>query len=356
MLFKALIDLGGGLKGIARFTWALCFILSFKAFAQPITERGATLSHVLQRGYLICGVSQGLAGFSTVDDQGQWQGLDVDFCRAVAAATLGDAKKVKFVPLSAKQRFTSLQSGEIDLLSRNTTWTFLRDTMLGLSFVGIIYYDGQGFVVKKASGINHAKELDGAIICTNTGTTSELNITDYFKSIDLKVQVLTFEKSDETLAAYEMGRCDVYSTDASGIAAQMLKLKDANLHTILPEKISKEPFSPMVRQGDDHWAEIVSWTLYALINAEEMGINQKNVLDKAKNDTNLNVGRLLGKQPDFANKIGLKNDWVYQVIFQVGNYGEIFERNLGKDSPLKIERGLNALWNQGGIMYAPPFR
>lgn len=340
----------------ALFTAALCLFISSKLFAQPNIERGATLTQIQKRGYVNCGVSQGLAGFSTVDDQGQWQGLDVDFCRAVAAATLGDARKVKFVPLSAKQRFTALQSGEIDLLSRNTTWTFLRDTLLGLSFSGVIYYDGQGFMVRKKSNISHANELGGAIICTNAGTTSELNLTDYFKSLGLKIQVLTFEKSDETLAAYEMGRCDVYSTDVSGLAAQMLKLADASKHQILPERISKEPFSPMVRQGDDHWSEIVTWTLFALIDAEEMGVNQLNVSDKLKNDPNLNVQRLLGKQPDFANKIGLKNDWVYQVIFQVGNYGDIFERNLGKQSPLKIERGLNALWNQGGILYAPPFR
>ncbi|HRE30701.1 MAG TPA: amino acid ABC transporter substrate-binding protein, partial [Candidatus Berkiella sp.] len=285
-------------------------------------------------------------------DQGHWQGLDVDFCRAVAAATLGDANKVKFVPLSAKQRFTALQSGDIDLLSRNTTWTYLRDTSLGLNFIGIIYYDSQGFIVRKSSKVNSASELDGAIICTNAGTTSELNITDFFKSKGLRFQVLTFE----TLAAYEMGRCDAYSTDMSGLAAERLKLADATQHVILPEKISKEPFSPMVRQGDDHWNEIVRWTLYALIDAEEMNINQKNVKEKYLNDKNIHVERILGKQANFANKIGLKDDWVYQVILQVGNYGEIFERNIGKDSPLKIERGLNALWDRGGILYAPPFR
>ncbi|MCS5710519.1 transporter substrate-binding domain-containing protein [Candidatus Berkiella aquae] len=331
-------------------------MLIFEVQAQPKTVQGGTLQHVQQRGYLTCGVSQGLAGFSTVDDQGHWQGLDVDFCRAVAAATLGDANKVKFVPLSAKQRFTALQSGDIDLLSRNTTWTYLRDTSLGLNFIGIIYYDSQGFIVRKSSKINSAAELDGAIICTNAGTTTELNITDYFKSKGLKFQVLTFEKSDETLAAYEMGRCDAYSTDMSGLAAEQLKLSDASAHIILPEKISKEPFSPMVRQGDDHWNEIVRWTLYALIDAEEMNINQNNVKEKYLNDKNIQVERILGKQPNFANKIGLKEDWVYQVILQVGNYGEIFERNIGQNSPLKIERGLNALWDRGGILYAPPFR
>lgn len=324
--------------------------------AQAMMQRGATLKQIMQRGYLLCGVSQGLAGFSSVNNQGQWQGLDVDFCRAVAAATLGDANKVRFVPLSAKERFTALQSGDIDLLARNTTWTYLRDTSLGLNFIGIIYYDAQGFLVRKSSKISHANELTGAIICTNAGTTSELNITDYFKSQKINYKVLTFEKSDETLAAYEMGRCDAYSTDLSGLAAQRLKLANMNEHLILPEKISKEPFSPMVRQGDDHWQEIVTWTLFALINTEEMQINQKNVSEKYGNDKNVNVERILGKQPNFANKIGLKNDWIYQVILQVGNYGDIFERNLGKESPLKIERGLNALWNQGGILYAPPFR
>ncbi|MGE3318017.1 MAG: amino acid ABC transporter substrate-binding protein [Candidatus Berkiella sp.] len=344
------------MKAIALFTWVLCVIFTCQISAQPNNERGATLANVIHRDYLICGVSQGLAGFSSVNSAGQWEGLDVDFCRAVAAATLGDARKVKFVPLSAKQRFTSLQSGEIDLLARNTTWTYLRDVSLGLSFCGILFYDGQGFIVRKSSKVNKAQDLAGAIICTNSGTTSELNISDYFKSKGLKIQVLTFEKTDETLAAYEAGRCDAYSTDVSGLAAQLLKLADAKQHLILPEKISKEPFSPMVRQGDDHWSEIVTWTLYALINAEELDLNRINVAKKLKDDPNLNIQRILGGQPDFANKIGLKNDWVFQVILQVGNYGETFDRNLGKDSPLKIERGLNALWTEGGILYAPPFR
>ena len=321
----------------------------------PKNTYGETLSIIKQRGYLICGVSQGLTGFSTVDDKGQWQGLDVDFCKAVAAATLGDAKKVSFVPLSAKDRFTALQSGDIDLLSRNTSWTFLRDTTLGLNFAGIIYYDGQGLMVKKSSKVKNASELDGAIICTNTGTTTELNIADYFKAHGLKYQIITYEKSDETLAAYEAGRCDVYSTDMSGLAAQKLKLKNSEDHLILPEKISKEPLSPMVRQGDEGWANIVRWVLNALINAEELNIAQNTVQTKL-NSTDSNVQRLLGKKDNLGEKIDLSNEWALNVISQVGNYGEIFERNIGMSSPLKIERGMNALWTQGGILYAPPLR
>jgi general L-amino acid transport system substrate-binding protein len=344
------------LKFTLTLVGSLSILLAFGACAQPGNQRGETLTQVIQRGYLICGVSQGLAGFSTVDDQGQWQGLDVDFCRAVAAATLGDARKVKFVPLSAKQRFTALQSGDIDLLSRNTTWTFLRDASLGLNFIGVIYYDSQGFIVKKSAKVNQAKALDGAIICTNAGTTSELNLTDFFKEYNIPFQVLTFEKTDEALAAYEMGRCDAYSTDLSGLAAQLLKLTNPSNHLILPDHISKEPFSPVVRQGDDHWSEIVRWTLFALINAEEMHLTQQNVRFEYKNNKHFNIERILGKQANFASKIGLQNDWIYQVIVQVGNYGDIFERNLGKMSPLKIERGMNALWDQGGLLYAPPFR
>jgi general L-amino acid transport system substrate-binding protein len=332
-----------------------CFGIIDQVNAQPKNTYGETLSHILKRGYLICGVSQGLTGFSTVDDQGHWQGLDVDFCKAVAAATLGDANKVTFIPLSAKDRFTALQSGDIDILSRNTTWTFLRDTTLDLNFLGTIYYDGQGLMVKKSSNVKSAKELNGVIICTNTGTTTELNIADYFKKHQLKYQILTFEKSDETLAAYEAGRCDVYSTDASGLAAQKIKLGKPDEHLILPETISKEPLGPMVRQGDDAWTDLTRWVLFGLINAEELDISQQNIKSKLE-DIDSNVQRLLGKKDNLGEKIGLKNDWMYQVISQVGNYGEIFERNIGQGSPLKLERGMNALWNKGGIMHAPPIR
>ncbi len=329
--------------------------LSPYVFAKPKNIPGETLELILKRGYLLCGVSQGLTGFSTVDDKGKWQGLDVDFCRAVSAAIFGDASKVSFIPLSAKDRFTALQSGDIDLLSRNTSWTFLRDTTLSLNFAGIIYYDAQGFMVKKSLNIKDAKELNGAIICTNTGTTTELNIADFFKAHNLKYQIITFEKSDETLAAYEAGRCDAYSTDMSGLAAQKLKLNNPEEHTILPDRISKEPLSPMIRQGDDSWDNIVRWVLFALINAEELGITSTNIKEKL-NSQDSNVQRLLGKKDNLGSKINLPNNCFYQTIAQVGNYGEIFERNIGIQSPLKIERGLNALWLHGGILYAPPLR
>lgn len=333
----------------------LLLIFCHNSIASPKNINGETLSIIKNRGYVICGVSQGLTGFSTVDDKGHWQGLDVDFCRAIAAATLGDANKVSFVPLSAKDRFTALQSGDIDLLSRNTSWTFIRDTTLGLNFIGVIYYDGQGILVKKTSHIKSMSELDGAIICTNSGTTTELNIADYFKTHHLKYKIITYEKTDETLAAYESGRCDAYSTDMSGLAAQKLKLKNPENHIILPEIISKEPLSPMVRQGDAAWENIVRWVLFVLINAEELKITQQNV-DSQLNSTDSNIQRLLGKKDNLGEKIDLSNAWAFNIISQVGNYGEIFERNIGLGSPLKLERGINALWTNGGIMYAPPLR
>ncbi|MBS0285856.1 MAG: amino acid ABC transporter substrate-binding protein [Proteobacteria bacterium] len=333
----------------------LLTLFSSSLLAAIKNSPGETLSTVRHRGYLICGVSQGLTGFSTVDDKGQWQGLDVDFCKAVASAIFGDANKVSYVPLSAKDRFTALQSGDIDLLSRNTSWTLLRDTTLGLNFIGTIYYDAQGLMIHKSAGIKSANELNGAIICTNTGTTTELNIADFFKAHQLKYQIITFEKSDETLSAYEAGRCDVYSTDMSALAAQKLKLKNPHDHFILPERISKEPLSPVVRQGDEPWANIIRWVLFALVNAEELGITQNNI-KLSLNASDSNIQRLLGKKDNLGEKLNLPNDWAYQAILQVGNYGEIFERNLGQKSPLKIERGLNALWSQGGILYAPPLR
>lgn len=313
------------------------------------------LDTVKARGYLKCGVSQGLPGFSSPNDKGKWEGMDVDLCRAVAAATLNDADKVKYTPLSAKERFTALQSGEVDILARNTTWTFVRDTSLGIDFTGTIYYDGQGFMVRKDAGVASVKDLDGAVICTNTGTTTELNVADYFTANKIKYEILTFEKTDETLAAYESGRCDVFTTDASGLAAQRIKLAKPNDHIILPEIISKEPLSPAVRQGDDQWANIVRWSLYAMINAEEQNVTSKNV-EAMKKSKDPNIQRLLGVQGGLGERIGLRDDWGYQIIKQVGNYGEMFDRNLGKDSPLKIERGINALWKDGGIVYAPPVR
>ncbi len=341
-------------KIILKFNALLfCILSSVSAVAKEST--GDTLKVVQDRGYLICGVSQGLAGFSNTNDQGQWQGLDVDFCRAVAAGIFSDKNKVKFIPLSAKERFTALQSGEIDILARNTTWTFIRDATLGLDFIGAIYYDGQGFMVKKELGVQHVNELDGAIICTNSGTTTELNIADYFQANGLKYQIVTFEKSDETVAAYEAGRCDVFSTDKSGLYAYGLQLKNKDDHMILPEIISKEPLGPVVRQGDDQWANIVRWTLFALINAEELRLTQTNIKNN-QNSKNPNIQRFVGVQGNFGEKVGLKNDWAYQMISQVGNYNDIFERNLGKQTPLKIERGMNELWTKGGILYAPPLR
>lgn len=316
---------------------------------------GDTLKVIQSRGYLICGVSQGLAGFSVPDDRGDWHGMDVDFCRAVASAVLGDKTKLKFIPLSAKDRFTALQSGEIDLLSRNTTWTFTRDTTLGLDFIGTLYYDGQGFMVRKNLNVQSVKALAGSIICTNAGTTTELNVADYFQTHNIPYQIVTFEKSDETALAYDAGRCDAYSTDKSGLFAQRLQLKNQDDHIILPEIISKEPLGPVVRQGDDQWANIVRWTLFTLINAEELDVNQSNVT-KMRESENPDIQRMLGVQGNFGQKIGLKNDWGYQIILQVGNYADIFDRNLGAGSLLDVDRGVNRLWTQGGILYAPPFR
>jgi len=330
-----------------------CTLYSLSAIAKEST--GDTLKVVQDRGYLVCGVSQGLPGFSNTNDQGEWQGLDVDFCRAVAAGIFSDKNKVKFIPLSAKERFTALQSGEIDILARNTTWTFIRDTTLGLDFIGTLYFDGQGFMVKKELGVQHVNELDGAIICTNSGTTTELNIADYFQSNGLKYQIVTFEKSDETVAAYEAGRCDAFSTDKSGLYAYGLQLKNKKDHIILPEIISKEPLGPVVRQGDDQWGNIVRWALFSLINAEELKLNQSSI-KSSQNSKNPNVQRFIGTQGDFGSKVGLKNDWAYQIISQVGNYNDIFERNLGNQTTLKMERGMNQLWTNGGILYAPPLR
>jgi general L-amino acid transport system substrate-binding protein len=315
----------------------------------------STLDDVKRAGVVKCGVSQGLPGFSNPDDKGKWTGIDVDYCRALAAAIFGDPSKVKYVPLSAKVRFTALQSGEVDVLSRNTTWTFTRDTALGLDFVGVLYYDGQGFMVRKKLGVKNAKQLSGAAVCTNTGTTTELNVADYFRSHGMKYKVVAFEKADEVVAAYDSGRCDVYTTDRSGIAAQRTKLKNPSAHLILPEIISKEPLGPVVRHGDNQWGDIARRTLNSLIIAEELGVNSKNV-DKMKSSKNPEVRRLLGVEGDMGKKIGLETNWAYNAIKMVGNYSEIYERNVGPKTPLGLSRGLNRLWNKGGILYAPPMR
>lgn len=320
-----------------------------------LAEDGKTLSGVKARGALKCGVHQGLPGFAATDDNGNWKGLDVDFCRAVAAAVFGDATKVEFVPLSAKERFTALQSGEIDLLSRNTTWTMTRDTSLGLNFAGVNYYDGQGFMVRKELGVSSALELSGASVCTNTGTTTELNVADYFKANKMPYEIVAFEKASEVNKAYDAARCDVYTSDASQLAAMRLKLAKPDDHMVLPEIISKEPLGPAVRQGDDQWFNVVRWTFFGLLNAEELGITKANVGEMTASD-NPSVKRALGVDGDFGPKIGLDSAWLKNVVSSVGNYGEMYERHLGPKTPLAIRRGLNELWTKGGLMYAPPIR
>ncbi|WP_316859447.1 amino acid ABC transporter substrate-binding protein [uncultured Cohaesibacter sp.] len=334
----------------------LISVLMGSAMAVGATAASAaTLDDVKAKGAVQCGVSQGLPGFSNPDDQGNWTGIDVDVCRAVAAAVFGDATAVKFTPLSAKERFTALQSSEIDVLSRNTTWTMTRDTSLGLNFAGVTYYDGQGFMVRESLGITSALELDGASVCTNTGTTTELNVTDYFRSHNMNLELVQFEKSDEVVQAYDSGRCDVYTTDASGLYAQRLKLTNPDEHVVLPEIISKEPLGPVVRQGDDQWFNIVKWTLFAMVNAEELGVTSANV-DEMKESTNPSIRRLVGVEGAFGEALGLSNDWAYNIVKQVGNYAEAFDKNVGPATPLKISRGVNALWSNGGFMYAPPIR
>lgn len=316
-----------------------------------------TMTDVKTKGSVQCGVSQGLPGFSNKDDAGNWTGIDVDLCRGVAAAVFGDANAVKFTPLSAKERFTALSSGEVDVLSRNTTWTMTRDTQLGLNFAGVNYYDGQGMMVPTSLGVTNALELDGASICTNTGTTTELNITDFFRTNNMSFELVAFEKADEVVAAYDAGRCDVYTTDKSGIAAQRLKLADPGAHTILPETISKEPLGPVVRQGDDGWFNIVRWTLNCMINAEEMGVTSANMSEMLGSE-NPNIKRLLGSEGTFGENLGVDNAWCANIIGQVGNYGESYEAHVGGSTPLKLERtgSVNALWTEGGLMYAPPIR
>lgn len=315
-----------------------------------------TLDDVKAAGKLKCGVSQGLPGFSNPDDSGAWTGLDVDMCRAVAAAVLGDAEAVEYVSLSAKDRFTALSSGEIDILSRNTTWTITRDTDLGISFAGVNYYDGQGMMVPASLGVSSAKELDGATICTNTGTTTELNITDYFKANGMSFELVALENSNEVVAAYGAGRCDVFTTDRSGLAAERLKLADPDAHVVLPETISKEPLGPSTRAGDEQWLKIVRWTLNALIEAEEYGITAANV-DEMMGSDNPSVQRILGAgDNDYGAALGLEKDWAAKAIKAVGNYGESYERNVGVNTPLKLDRGVNSLWSDGGFLYAAPIR
>lgn len=316
------------------------------------TVSADTLSDVKSKGYVQCGVSTGLGGFSSADSKGNWKGLDVDVCRAVAAAVLGDAGAVKYTPLTAKERFTALQSGEIDILSRNTTWTLTRDASLGLNFAGVNYYDGQGFMVTKSLGVKSALELDGAAVCIQAGTTTELNLADYFTENNMKYKSVTYDTSDATIKGFEAGRCDMLSSDQSQLYSLRIKLKNPGSAMVLPEVISKEPLGPVVAQGDDKWFNVVRWSHNAMLNAEELGLTSANV-DKMMSSKNPAIGRMLAGQ---GEKLGLHDSWSYNIIKQVGNYGEAFERNVGMGSPLKISRGLNAQWNKGGLMYAPPIR
>ncbi len=324
-------------------------------FAAGISQ-ASTKDEVEKRGVFNCGVSTGLPGFSIADEKGAWAGIDVDVCKAIAAATLGDATKIKYVPLNAKERFTALQSGEIDALVRGTTWTLTRDTSLGLNFTGVNYYDGQGFLVSKKLGVKSALELDGAAVCIQSGTTSELNLADYFKENNMSYKAVVFDTHDATAKAFDNGRCDVLTSDQSQLYGLRTHLSKPEEAVVLPEVISKEPLGPVVRQGDDAWFNIVKWSLNAMIEAEELGLTQANVDEMKASSKSPSVRRLLGLEGIAGKGLGLKADWAYQIIKQVGNYGEIFERNVGADSPLKIERGLNALWSKGGIMYAPPLR
>ncbi len=320
---------------------------------------GKDLDAIKSRGQLICGVPTGTAGFGLADSQGKWVGLDVDVCRAVAAAIFGDSEKVKYTPLTAQQRFTALQSGEVDILSNNTTATLTRDTALGLDFTAITYYDGQGFMVNKKLGVKSAKELNGATVCVAPGTTTELNLADYFRANKMNFKPVVIEKVEEIRAAFFSGRCDVYTTDASGLystrAANVPPPAKPEDFIILPEIISKEPLAPAVRHGDNQFADIVRWTQYAMLEAEEYGISSKTVDDMMKSD-NPTIKRILGVTPGMGKALGVDEKWVYNIVKQVGNYGESFDRNVGAGSPLKIDRGLNKLWTQGGLQYAEPIR
>ena len=338
-------------KALSIATTAALMLMAGQAQAAS----GDTLAQIKKKGELQCGVSDGLPGFSNPNAKGVWEGIDVDLCHALAAGIFGDANKVKFIPLNAKERFTALQSGEVDVLSRNTTWTLSRDATMGLTFTTTLYYDGQGFLVNKALGVKSAKELDGASICIQAGTTTELNVADYFKANGMKFTTVVFDTSDQTVKGFESGRCDVLTSDQSQLYALKIKLAKPDAAQVLPEVISKEPLGPAVRQGDEQWSTLVKWTLFAMVSAEELGVTSKNV-DEMKASKNPDVRRLLGLEEPSGKVLGIQPDWGYQIVKQVGNYGEVFERTVGKGSALGIDRGVNALWNQGGFMYAPPIR
>ena len=329
-------------------------VIAFGATA-TVALADSTLEKVKKRGVIVCGVHEGLPGFGLPDEKGNWSGLDVDFCRAYAAAIFSDPTKVKFRPLNAKDRFTALQSGEVDVLTRNTTWTMSRETTLGFLFASPNYYDGQGFIVRKKLNVTSATQLDGATICVGQGTTTELNLADYFRSHDIKYEPVAFADADEVVKAYDSGRCDVYTDDATGLYGERIKMAVPDDNVILPEIISKEPLAPAVRQGDDKWFNVVRWSGYAMVQAEELGVTSKNADEMLKSD-NPEIKRLLGVEGDFGKSLGLSNDWAYQIIKKVGNYGERFDADLGDGSPLKIKRGLNQLWTNGGLQYSPPIR
>jgi general L-amino acid transport system substrate-binding protein len=318
---------------------------------------GKTLDAIKARGQVVCGVNTGLAGFSQADSNGAWSGMDVDICKAIAAAVLGDANKVKWVPLVAQQRFSALQSGEIDILSRNTTFTLSRDASLGLHTTAVTYYDGQGFMVPVSSKVKNAKQLKGATVCVQSGTTTEKNLTDYSKANNLGMKPVVFEKLEAVNAAYFSGRCQAYTTDASGLASIRNKeAKDPKEHLILPELISKEPLGPMVRRGDDEWLAITKWVIHGLVEAEEYGVTQANVAAMAKDSKDPVIGRLTGSTEDIGKHLGLDKEWLVRAIKAVGNYGEIFEHNVGPKTALALPRGSNNLWNNDGLIYAPPLR
>ena len=339
-----------------RKSLAATALLGAAALAAAPASAGQTFDAVKAKGFVQCAVNTGLAGFSFADSQGKWTGLDVDLCKAIAAAMFGDAEKVKFTPTTAQQRFVALQSGEVDVITRNATQTLLRDTSLGFNIAGVNFYDGQGFIVPTKSNIKSARELSGATICVQPGTTTELNLADYFRTNKMTFKPVLIEKLDELLQAYAAGRCDAYTTDASGLAAvRALQLAGKGEHTILPERISKEPLGPIVRHGDDQWLDLVKWTLMGMIEAEELGITSKNVDEMLKSE-DPSIKRFLGVTPGYGKAVGVDEKWMYNVVKQVGNYGESYDRHVGPATPLKLDRGQNALWTKGGLMYAIPFR
>jgi general L-amino acid transport system substrate-binding protein len=339
-----------------RRVWVQLLAVAAATALGGAAQAGPTLDKVKQNGQISCGVPTGIAGFAAPDNQGRWSGFDIDICRALSAAIFGVADKLNYVPLTAQQRFTALQSGEVDVLSNNTTDTLQRDTALGLNFAPVVFYDGQGFMVPKKLGIKSAKELNGATICVQPGTTTELNLADYFRGNKMDYKPVVIERVDEVYAAFFSGRCDVMTGDASGLAAQRIgRASNPDDYVVLPDRISKEPLAPVVRHGDDEWNDIVRWVVYALIEAEEKGVTQKNVDDMVKSE-DPNIKRMLGVTPGMGKALGLDEKWAYNEIKLVGNYGEIFDRTLGKDTELKFERGLNDLWTRGGLMYAMPIR